>query len=48
MAQADVEEPKLKSLVGHSQSGVTYGTYFGEGFRPEQLREAINKFDIEG
>ena len=46
LAQADVEEPVIKALVGHSQSGVTFGTYFKGGFLPEQLYGAINRFDF--
>lgn len=46
LAQADVEEPEIKALVGHSQTGVTFGTYFKGGFLPEQLRVAINRFDF--
>lgn len=46
LAQAGVEEPLLKALVGHSQTGVTFGTYFKEGFLPAQLRDAINQFEI--
>jgi integrase len=46
LAQAGVEEPKVKALVGHSQTGVTFSTYFREGFLPLQLRDAINRFDF--
>ena len=46
LAQANVEEPLIKALVGHIQIGVTYGTYFKGGFLPEQLHAAINKFDF--
>lgn len=46
LAQAGVEEPLVKALVGHSQTGVTYSTYFKEGFLPAQLRDAINQFDF--
>ena len=46
LAQAGVEEPMVKALVGHSQTGVTFSTYFKEGFLPTQLREAINRFDF--
>ncbi len=47
LIQAGVEEPLVKALVGHSQTGVTFSTYFKEGFLPAQLLEAINKFDFE-
>lgn len=46
LAQAGVEEPLVKALVGHSQTGVTLGTYFKAGFLPDQLLEAINRFDF--
>lgn len=46
LAQADVEEPIIKALVGHSQTGVTFGTYFKGGFLPGQLQTAINRFDF--
>lgn len=46
LAQAGVDEPLLKALVGHSQTGMTFSTYFREGFLPIQLREAINRFDF--
>lgn len=46
LAQAGVEEPLVKALVGHSQTGVTYSTYFKEGFLPTQLQDAINRFDF--
>ena len=46
LAQADVEEPVIKALVGHSQTGVTFGTYFKGGYLPEQLHAAISRFDF--
>jgi integrase len=46
LAQAGVEEPLVKAIVGHSQTGVTYSTYFKEGFLPAQLSDAINRFDF--
>jgi len=46
LAQADVEEPLIKALVGHSQTGVTLGTYFKSGFLPKQRLAAINRFDF--
>ncbi|MDD9732216.1 site-specific integrase [Mameliella sp. AT18] len=46
LAQTDVEEPVIKALVGHSQTGVTLGTYFQAGYLPSQLRDAINRFDF--
>jgi integrase len=46
LAQSGVEEPLVKALVGHSQTGVTYSTYFKEGFLPGQLEAAINRFNF--
>lgn len=46
LAHSGVEEPLLKALIGHSQTGVTFSTYFREGFLPAQLRGAINRFDF--
>lgn len=46
LVQAGVEEPLVKAIVGHSQTGVTYSTYFKEGFLPAQLSDAINRFDF--
>ncbi len=46
LAQAGVEEPMVKAIVGHSQTGVTFSTYFREGFLPAQLSEAINEYDF--
>ncbi len=45
-AQTGVEEPIVKALVGHSQTGVTFSTYFKEGFLRTQLQEAIDRFDF--
>ena len=36
----------VKALVGHSQTGVTFSTYFKEGYLPSQLSEGINKLDF--
>lgn len=46
LAQADVEEPVIKAIVRHSQTGVTFGSCFKGGFLPEQLHAAINRFDF--
>ncbi|WP_422074423.1 tyrosine-type recombinase/integrase [Tranquillimonas rosea] len=46
LSQTDVPEAKVKAIVGHSQTGVTYTSYFREGFLPAQLRTAINKFQL--
>ena len=47
LAQAGVEEPKIKALLGHSQTGVTFGTYFKESYLPSQLKDAIEAFEFE-
>jgi integrase len=46
LGQSDAADIKVKAIVGHAQSGVTWNTYFKDGFLPEQLRETINKFDF--
>jgi len=46
LAQAGVEEPMVKALAGHSQTGVTFSTYFKEGYLPAQLKDAINRFSF--
>jgi integrase len=44
LAQKDVPDHLLKAILGHAQVGMSYDTYFREGFRPAQLRREINKF----
>jgi integrase len=46
LLQAGVEEPLVKAIVGHTQSGVTLQTYFERGFKIEQLRDVIMKFKV--
>ncbi len=46
LAQAGVEEPMVKAIVGHSQTGVTFSTHLKEGFLPAQLSDAINRYDF--
>ena len=41
--RANIEEPIVKEIVGHSQSGVTQQVYFGERYSVEQLATAIEK-----
>jgi len=41
-----IEEPMLKAILGHSQTGVTFSTYFKEGYLPTQLQAAVNRFDF--
>lgn len=44
LGQKNVPEHIQKAILGHTQSGMSYNTYFKEGFLPEQLRPEINKF----
>jgi integrase len=41
LIQAGVQEPIVKALVGHEQQGVTQTSYVGEGYRVQQLYDAI-------
>lgn len=43
LTQLAVPEPMVKALVGHEQQGITHTSYFGEGYRVEQLAEAVRK-----
>jgi integrase len=42
--QADVQEPIIKGIVGHTQKGVTQQHYFAAGYKIHQLKDAIEKF----
>jgi hypothetical protein len=44
LVNAQVDGPLIKALVGHSQQGVTYQSYFG-GHTLHLLNEAIQKLD---
>ncbi|MDP5217861.1 site-specific integrase [Ruegeria sp. 2205SS24-7] len=44
--QSDVQDTRVKAIVGHSQSGVTFDVYFKDGFKPAQLKEAIDRFEF--
>ena len=46
LAQKDCPEHLQKAILGHSQSGMNYNTYFKEGFLPDQLRPQVNKFSL--
>lgn len=46
MMQAGVEEPIVKSVVGHTKSGVTQQHYFKAGYTLGQLRDAIEKIAL--
>lgn len=41
LLRAGVSDTITKAIVGHSQEGVTQTVYFGKGYKPEQLRSAI-------
>lgn len=42
--RANVEEPLVKSVVGHKRTGVTAGTYM-KGYSTRQLRDALERYD---
>ncbi|WP_196053517.1 site-specific integrase [Paracoccus lichenicola] len=44
--QADVPEAQIKAIIGHEQQGVSTGTYLKDGFRPAQLKAAIDRFEF--
>ncbi len=46
LGQKSVPEHIQKAILGHTQSGMSYNTYFKEGFLPEQLLPEINKFSF--
>lgn len=46
LAQADAPEKHVPAIVGHSQTGMTYNTYFKDGFLPAQLKATIDLFDF--
>lgn len=46
LAQADAPEKHVPAIVGHSQAGMTYNTYFKDGFLPAQLKATIDLFDF--
>lgn len=46
LAQKDCPEHLQKAILGHSQSGMNYNTYFKEGFLPDQLMPQVNKFSL--
>jgi integrase len=43
--QAGVPQPIVESIVGHERSGTSQQVYFREGYKLEQLQEAMDKFD---
>ncbi|WP_054007018.1 site-specific integrase [Cypionkella psychrotolerans] len=44
LQQAGVALPMVQTLVGHEKEGVTAKTYFSEGYKVSQLKEAIERF----
>ncbi|MDZ4086953.1 MAG: site-specific integrase [Tabrizicola sp.] len=46
LAQADAPERHVPAVMGHRQAGMTYSTYFREGFLPVQLKASIDMFDF--
>lgn len=46
LSQSDAPDTQVKAIVGHAQAGVTFNTYFKEGFRPAQLKAAVDRFDF--
>lgn len=45
LSQADVPEPIIQCIVGHARSGVTQEVYMREGYKLNQLKAAIDKFN---
>ncbi|MGA0564923.1 site-specific integrase [Ancylobacter sp. VNQ12] len=46
MMQAGVEEPVVKSVVGHTKSGVTQQHYFKAGYTLHQLQSAVEEIQF--
>nr|WP_229583589.1 site-specific integrase [Paracoccus sp. S-4012] len=46
LRRADVDDAQVKTILGHEQQGVGTGVYFKGGFRPAQLKAAIDKFSL--
>ena len=44
--RADVPEPMVKALLGHTDNSMSTGQYFGSGYTKAQLQAAIQKFSI--
>lgn len=43
LLRADVAEGIAKAIVGHAQEGVTKNVYFEKGYKPSQLKDAIEQ-----
>lgn len=41
LKHANVQDAMLKAIIGHAQVGVAENHYFGKGYKPEQLANAI-------
>jgi integrase len=46
LMQAGVEEPMVKAIVGHAQTGVTQQNYFKQGYTLQQLSDALGKLAL--
>ena len=46
LMQADVDEPVVQAIVGHTRKGVTQQNYFKRGYTISQLNEAMQKLDF--
>ena len=44
LGHAGVSEPIIQCIVGHARSGVTQQVYFKEGYKLQQLSDALNQF----
>jgi integrase len=47
LAQRDVPDHLQKAVLGHAQSGMSYDTYFRDGFLLSQLRPVVNQFSLD-
>lgn len=47
LMQADVDEPVVQAVVGHTRKGVTQQNYFKRGYTVRQLDDAIRKLDFK-
>jgi integrase len=43
LVQADQDEKKIKSIIGHTQSGTAMKTYFAENYKLKDLKEVLDK-----
>jgi integrase len=46
LLQAGASDKHIAAIIGHAQSGMTYATYFREGFLPPQLKATLDQFDF--